>query len=90
MNFFTRLTSWFRPGSGEGSHDKSDLQKNMEKALEMKKAAGPQTNIPEHATRNEGLQRDHVNENVDRQEQHGAFEPQLKRTRGTRQGDAGG
>ncbi len=88
MNFFTRITGLFSRGSSEPQ--KTDLQKNMEKALEMKKAAGPQTHIPEHATANEGLQRDHVNENVDRQEQQGAFEPQLKRTRGTRQGDGGG
>ncbi len=61
----------------------------MEKALEMKKAAGPQAQIPEHETSNEGLQRDHVNENNGRHQQQGAFEPQLKRTRGTRQGDGG-
>jgi hypothetical protein len=88
MNFFTRIAGLFNRGSSEPR--KSDLQKNMEKALEMKQAAGPQTHIPEHATSNPGLQHDHVNENVGRKEQHGAFEPQLKRTRGTRQGDAGG
>ena len=78
---------WVR--SKAGRDQRNDLQKNMEKALEMKRQAGPQTHIPEHQTSNEGMQSDHVNNNVDRQEQHGAFEPQLKRTRGSRQGDIG-
>jgi hypothetical protein len=88
MNFFTRLTSLFTRG---GEPQKSDLQKNMERALEMKKAAGPQTNIPEHTTAHSGNEgsTQTENDNVGRQQQQGAFEPQLKRTRGTRQGDGG-
>jgi hypothetical protein len=35
--------------------DKSKLQKNMEKALEMKKEAGSETHIPEHRTADEGM-----------------------------------
>ena len=84
MTFLSKLTGWFNRGER-----KSDLQQNMEKALRMKQEAGPQTHIPEHQTPNEGLQRDHVNDDVSRGQQHGAFEPQLKRTRGTRQGDIG-
>lgn len=38
---------------GQGS-GKSALQENAEKALRMKKEAGPQTNIPEHRTSHEG------------------------------------
>lgn len=36
-------------------HDKSRLQENMEKALEMKKKAGPEAHIPEHQTADEGM-----------------------------------
>jgi hypothetical protein len=35
--------------------DKSRLQKNMEKAYEMKKEAGSETHIPEHQTADEGM-----------------------------------
>jgi hypothetical protein len=35
--------------------DKTKLQKNMEKALEMKESAGPQANIPEHQSAHEGM-----------------------------------
>lgn len=35
--------------------DKSKLQKNMEKAFEMKASAEPQAHIPEHQTSHEGM-----------------------------------
>src|SRR3712207_7074488 len=53
MTFLDRLTGFFRKG-GESDGGKSDLQKNMEKALEMKQAAGRQTTTPEHQTAHEG------------------------------------
>ncbi|KAA2236894.1 hypothetical protein [Salinarimonas soli] len=93
MNFFSRISGWLGRGSDAqgGSHGKTDLQKNMEKALEMKKAAGPQTHIPEHVSAHDGNEGSHAteNDNVGRQQQQGAFEPQLKRTHGNRQGDLG-
>ena len=49
MSFFDRISGWLRPKQG-----KSDLQTNMEKALAMKQAAGPQTSIPEHQTSHDG------------------------------------
>jgi hypothetical protein len=38
-------------GGGSG---KSDLRQNAEKALRMKRQAGPQTHIPEHHTSHDG------------------------------------
>jgi hypothetical protein len=37
------------------SDEKSELQKNMEKAREMNQKAGPEAHIPEHKTAHEGM-----------------------------------
>ncbi len=55
---FDRIRSWFEARRG----GKTPLQQNMEKALQMKREAGPQTNIPEHQTEHErGVQGSQVN-----------------------------
>ena len=81
MSVFDRISGWFRPG-------KSDLQKNMEKALAMKQAAGPQTNIPEHQTSHEGgvsgAQVDYTDTAVGTEPTH---TPNLKRSHNARSGD---
>ena len=84
MNFFSKLTGFFRKDAG-----KSDLQKNMEKALQMKQAAGPQTNIPEHQTSREGeVQGGQVNYSDTGVGTEPTFTPNLKRSRVARSGDA--
>ena len=88
MSFLDRISGWFR-SPGKGDHGKSDLQKNMEKALEMKKAAGPQTNIPEHQTANEGMPANVQFGMTDRDAgSEGSHQPQLKRSQVPRSGDA--
>lgn len=49
MSILNRITGWFCTRVG----GKSELQKNAEKALQMKRDAGPDTNIPEHQTSHE-------------------------------------
>ena len=86
MNVFSRITGWFQERSGRVS-GKSDLQKNMENALQMKNAAGPQASIPEHQTPNEGM-RDHSSHEDHIPAREGYFTPELKRTKVARSGDA--
>ncbi len=47
------LLSRRSPSRGSGGR-KSSLQRNAEKALEMKRKSGPQTQIPEHRTSHQG------------------------------------
>ncbi|HEV2566658.1 MAG TPA: hypothetical protein VGU19_16420 [Microvirga sp.] len=66
---------------------REELKANAEKALRMKQEAGPQTNIPEHQTANEGMNPKTTNEDhIPARE--GYFEPELKRTKVARSGDA--
>jgi hypothetical protein len=85
MSFIDRLTGFFRKDAGG---NKSDLQKNMEKALHMKQGAGPQANIPEHETAREGMKpaNDPHTGDATRGAEAG-FTPQLKRSRVARSGD---
>ncbi|HVL71967.1 MAG TPA: hypothetical protein VM434_08795 [Beijerinckiaceae bacterium] len=99
MNFFSKVTEWFRGGGGGAPQDraesrpegeKSDLQKNMEKALQMKQEAGPQTSIPEHRTAHEGGVGEPQMGMTDREAgSEGSYTPQLKRSRVARSGDTG-
>jgi hypothetical protein len=71
-------------------NDKTQLQKNMEKAREMKKKAGPQAHIPEHKTAHQGM---NPNPNTDIAPS-GALnaegnEPVLSRSHGVRKSDKG-
>jgi hypothetical protein len=91
MNFLSKITGWFKQGEaksdqGEG---KSDLQKNMEKALHMKQEAGPQANIPQHQTSHDGMKAPddpHMSDATRGAE--AGFTPQLKRSKVARSGDA--
>ena len=88
MTFLDRLTGFFRRGGNESGGGKSDLQKNMEKALEMKRAAGPQTTTPEHRTAHEGEVQGQQMSMTDRDAgSEGSYQPQLKRSRVARSGD---
>jgi hypothetical protein len=82
MAFFSKLTGLFK-----GGERKSNLQKNMEKALHMKQEAGRQTSIPEHRTGHGGM---HATDDPNRGSHKGneaTFTPQLKHTRVSRSGD---
>ena len=83
MSLFDRISGWFRPNQG-----KSDLQKNMEKALAMKQEAGPQTNIPEHHTNREGeVQGAQVDDTDTGVGTEATYTRNLKRSRVARSGD---
>ncbi len=71
-------------------NDKSKLQKNMEKALEMKKEAGPEAQIPEDQTSHDGM-KSLPNKGI---APSGAFNaegntPVLSRSHGVRSSDKG-
>ncbi len=84
MNFVSKVTGWFNRRGGKGG----DLKQNMEKALAMKQAAGPQTNIPEHQTSHEGGVSGQQFSMTDRDAgSQGSYQPQLKRSRVARSGD---
>jgi len=89
MELLSKVTGWFKRGDrGNAGESKSALQKNMEKALHMKKDAGPQANIPEHRTEGEGMKPAHDPEMSDATRgAEAGFTPQLKRTRVARSGD---
>ena len=68
---------------------KSDLQLNAEKALAMKQAAGPQTNIPEHQTAHEGgVQGGQVDYTDTVLGKESTYTSNLKRSHNARSGDA--
>jgi hypothetical protein len=94
MTFMSKLTGWFnRDGQAQNSgqartEGKSDLKANMEKALAMKQAAGPQTNIPEHQTARDGEIKGPQMGMTDRDAgSQGSHQPQLKRSQVARSGD---
>jgi hypothetical protein len=90
MTFLDKVTGFFRKGgeSGNNGGGKSDLQKNMEKALEMKQAAGRQTTTPEHRTAREGEVHGQQMSMTDRDAgSQGTHTPQLKRSQVARSGD---
>lgn len=65
------------------------LVENAKKALEMKRAAGPQTNIPEHQTSDEGgVQGSQVNYSDTAVGKEPTHTPNLKRSHNPRSGDA--
>jgi hypothetical protein len=81
------IFSMFSPKKRKAEKAREELMSNAEKALRMKKEAGPQTNIPEHQTANEGMNPKTTNEDhIPARE--GYFEPELKRTKVARSGDA--
>ena len=81
------IFSMFVPKKRKAEKARQELVSNAEKALRMKKEAGPQTNIPEHQTAHEGMNPKTTNEDhIPARE--GYFEPELKRTKVARSGDA--
>lgn len=83
---FSRLSP-SRRRADKAEKAREELQANAEKALRMKQEAGPQTNIPEHRTAHEGMNPKTTNEDhIPARE--GYFEPELKRTKVARSGDA--
>jgi hypothetical protein len=90
MELFSKVTAWFKRGDrGNAGRDKSELQRNMEKALHMKKKdTGSAAHIPEHRTQGEGMKPAHDHEMSDAARAADAgFTPQLKRSRVARSGD---
>ena len=89
MELFSKVTAWFKRGDRENAgRDKSELQKNMEKALHMKKDAGSAAHIPEHRTESHGMKPAHDPEMSDATRgAEAGFTPQLKRSRVARSGD---
>ncbi|MEE1656883.1 hypothetical protein VB618_11805 [Microvirga sp. CF3062] len=81
------IFSMFSPKKRKAEKAREELMANAEKALRMKQEAGPQSNIPEHQTANEGMNPKTTNEDhIPARE--GYFEPELKRTKVARSGDA--
>ena len=81
------IFSMFSPKKRKAEKAREELMANAEKALRMKQEAGPQTHIPEHQTANEGMNPKTTNEDhIPARE--GYFEPELKRTKVARSGDA--
>jgi hypothetical protein len=89
MELFSKVTAWFKRGGRAGAgQGKSELQRNMEKALHMKKDAGSAAHIPEHQTAREGMKPAHDPEMSDATRgAEAGFTPQLKRSRVARSGD---
>ena len=89
MELFSKVTAWFKRGGRAGAgQGKSELQSNMEKALQMKKDARSAAHIPEHQTAREGMKPAHDPEMSEAARAADAgFTPQLKRSRVARSGD---
>ena len=89
MELLSKVTGWFKRGDRENAGwDKSELQRNMEKALHMKKDAGSSAHIPEHRTEGHGMKPAHDPEMSDATRgAEAGFTPQLKRSRVARSGD---
>jgi hypothetical protein len=79
----------FMPGKRKAEKAREELMANAEKALQMKKEAGPTANIPEHQTSHEGMHQDPHMVEFDRTSgREAGFTPQLKRSKVARSGDA--
>jgi hypothetical protein len=86
-----RIKGWLGGGNAATSDSgaKSELQANAEKAFQMKRQAGPQTNIPEHQTSHEGgVQGSQVNYSDTALGKESTYESNLKRSHNARTGDA--
>jgi len=81
------LFARFSPKRRRAEKAREELMANAEKALRMKQEAGPMANIPEHRTAHEGM-RVHNSQEDHTPAREGYFEPELKRTKVARSGDA--
>ena len=89
---FNNLRQWFagRRGGSTPQHDgKTTLQENAEKALQMKREAGPAAHIPEHQTAHEGgVHGSQVGYSDTAVGKEPTYTPNLKRSHNPRTGDA--
>jgi len=85
-----KLLSMVNPKARKAAQAKAELTSNMNKALKMKKAAGPQTSIPDHQTAHDGsIKGSQFPTNTDRDAgSQGSHQPQLKRSQVARSGDS--
>ena len=82
-DFFAR----FSPRKRRAEKAREELKANAEKALRMKQEAESGAHIPPHQTANEGMRPKETNEDhIPARE--GYFQPELKRTKVARSGDA--
>ncbi len=82
-DIFARLS----PKKRKAEKAREELVANAEKALRMKQENGVGANIPPHQTAHEGMNPKTTNEDhIPARE--GYFEPELKRTKVARSGDA--
>lgn len=82
-DLFARLS----PKRRRAEKAREELRANAEKALRMKQEADTGTHIPPHRTAHEGMNPKTTNEDhIPARE--GYFEPELKRTKVARSGDA--
>jgi hypothetical protein len=73
---------------GQRQDRKTSLQKNAEKAMRLKREAGPQANIPEHQTAHDGgVQGSQVNYSDTTVGKEPTYTPNLKRSHVARSGD---
>jgi len=84
---FSDLIARFSPKKRKAEQARQELMANAEKALRMKQENGVGASIPPHQTANEGMNPKTTNEDhIPARE--GYFEPELKRTKVARSGDA--
>ncbi len=82
-----RIKEWLARRRAGGA---SVLEHNMEKALRLKQAAGPQANIPEHRTAHQGgVQGGQVDATDMAAGKEGTFVENASRSRGVRAADTG-
>lgn len=87
MMALSDIFSMFSPSRRKAEKARQELVSNAEKALRMKKENGVGANIPPHQTAHEGMNPKTTNEDhIPARE--GYFEPELKRTKVDRSGDA--
>jgi hypothetical protein len=84
---FKKIFGFMNPKARRAERATAELRQNAEKALRMKQEADTGTHIPPHQTANEGMrpkesQEDHL------PAREGSFNPELKRTKVARSGDA--
>ena len=85
--FLSDLFARFSPRKRRAEKAREELMANTEKALRMKQENGAGANIPPHQTAHEGMRPNTTNEDhIPARE--GYFQPELKRTKVARSGDA--
>ena len=81
------LFAWMNPKKMRAEKARSELKANAEKALRMKQEGKSGASIPPHQNANEGM-RSHESQEDHTPAREGYFEPELKRSKVARSGDA--